>query len=453
MSDEKNKMKRGLKNRHMQMIALGTSIGTGLFYGSAPTIKLVGPGIILAYALAGLFIFFIMRMVGEMSVREPVSGSFVYFANKYLGHFAGYLSGWNYWFLYLMVCFAELSAIGVYINHWIPDLPQWITVLFCIVVVTTVNLINVKTFGETEFWASFIKIAAIVCMIIFGFYLIFTTMGPFPQNFHNLWSNGGFFPNGAWGFAQALAVVMFSFGGVELIGIAAGEAENPEETLPRAINEVLIRILIFYIGTMVVLMSLAPWNEVGMNGSPFVQIFDYIGIPAAGNILNFVVIIAALSVYNSSLYSTSRILHNLATNGNAPQIFASVSRRGIPMVGILTSTAISLLLVILTYVLPEKVFMYLLATVVACLIITWTTISVTHYKFRLRFIKENRLDELHFKAFWFPFTNYFCWLFLAAIVAIMFLMGSDMQISLITLVVWVIFISITYVIRKKKNNL
>ena len=176
-NNEDNKMKRGLKNRHVQMIALGTSIGTGLFYGSAPTIKLVGPGIILAYALAGVFIFFIMRMVGEMSVREPVSGSFVYFANKYLSNFAGYLSGWNYWFQYLLVCFAELSAISIYVNFWLPDVPQWITVLICIIAVTTVNLINVRTFGETEFWASLIKIVAICAMIIFGFYLIFTTMG------------------------------------------------------------------------------------------------------------------------------------------------------------------------------------------------------------------------------------------------------------------------------------
>ena len=285
-------------------------------------------------------------------------------------------------------------------------------------------------------------------MIVFGFYLIFTTMGPFPDNFSNLWNNGGFFPNGSWGFAQSLAVVMFSFGGVELIGIAAGEAENPEKTLPRAINEVLLRILIFYIGTMVVLMTLAPWDEVGLNASPFVQIFSNIGIPAAANILNFVVIVAALSVYNSSLYSTSRILHNLAQNGNAPKMFASLSRRGIPMVGILVSTAISLLLVILTYILPEKVFMYLLSTVVAALVITWATIAITHMKFRMKFIQENRLDELHFKAFLFPYINYFCFIFLAAIVVIMFFM-EDMRISLGALVVWVAFIYITYKLRAK----
>ena len=448
MSDENNKMKRGLKNRHMQMIALGTSIGTGLFYGSAPTIKLVGPGIILSYTLAGVFIFCIMRMVGEMSVKEPVSGSFVYFANKYLGPFAGYLAGWNYWFLYLLVCFAELSAIAIYVNYWLPDVPHWITVLVCIVVVTTVNLINVKTFGEAEFWASFIKILAICCMIVFGFYLIFTTMGPFPDNFSNLWNNGGFFPNGAWGFAQSLAVVMFSFGGVELIGIAAGEAENPEKTLPKAINQILIRILIFYIGTMVVLMSLSSWDQVGLQGSPFVQIFSNIGIPAAANILNFVVLVAALSAYNGILYGTSRMLYGLAKEGDAPKIFASLSRTGIPMVGILVSAVIGIILVIMTYYFPKELFMYLLSIVVAGLIISWFIITITHMKFRLKFTRENRLDELKFKSLFYPYTNYFCILFLIAVVVIMTQI-PDMLISIIVLPIWVIFIYMTYLFKKK----
>ena len=450
MKHDEHKMQRGLKSRHMQMIALGTSVGTGLFYGSAATIELVGPGIIVSYLLAGAFIFFVMRMLGEMSVHEPVSGSFSYFANKYWNGFAGYLSGWNYWFLYMLAGMAELSATAIYINFWLPDFPQWLTILICVIVIITVNLISVSFYGEAEYWASFIKITAICAMIIFGFYLIFTDMGPFPDNFGNLWKNGGFFPNGAWGFAASLAVVMFSFGGVDLIGITAGEAENPEKTLPRAINEILIRILIFYIGTMVVLMTLAPWNEVGMNGSPFVQIFSNIGIPAAANILNIVVIIAALSVYNSSLYSTSRILYNLAKDGNAPKIFGSLSRRGIPMVGILVSSGLSLFLVVLTYILPEKVFMYLMSSIVAALIICWLTITITHFKFRLKFIKEKRLDELHFKTFLFPYTNYFCMLFLAAIVVIMFLMGSDMIISLGALVAWVIFIYFTYIFKKKK---
>ena len=356
MDNNEHKMKRGLKSRHMQMIALGASVGTGLFYGSAPTIKLVGPGIILSYLLAGIFIFFVMRMLGEMSVREPVSGSFSYFADKYWHRFAGYLAGWNYWFLYMIAGMAELSATATYVNFWLPDFPQWLTILICILVIITVNLINVSFYGESEYWASFIKITAICCMIVFGLYLIFTTMGPFPQNFSNLWVNGGFFPNGAWGFAASLVVVMFSFGGVDLIGITAGEAENPEKTLPKAINQILIRILIFYIGTMVVLMSLSSWDQVGLQGSPFVQIFSNIGIPAAANILNFVVLVAALSAYNGILYGTSRMLYGLAKEGNAPKIFASLSRTGIPMVGILVSAVIGIILVIMTYYFPKELF-------------------------------------------------------------------------------------------------
>ena len=448
MDNNEHKMKRGLKSRHMQMIALGASVGTGLFYGSAPTIKLVGPGIILSYLLAGIFIFFVMRMLGEMSVREPVSGSFSYFADKYWHRFAGYLAGWNYWFLYMIAGMAELSATATYVNFWLPDFPQWLTILICILLIITVNLINVSFYGESEYWASFIKITAICCMIVFGLYLIFTTMGPFPQNFSNLWVNGGFFPNGAWGFAASLAVVMFSFGGVDLIGITAGEAENPEKTLPKAINQILIRILIFYIGTMVVLMSLSSWDQVGLQGSPFVQIFSNIGIPAAANILNFVVLVAALSAYNGILYGTSRMLYGLAKEGNAPKIFASLSRTGIPMVGILVSAVIGIILVIMTYYFPKELFMYLLSIVVAGLIISWFIITITHMKFRLKFTRENCLDELKFKSLFYPYTNYFCILFLIAVVVIMTQI-PDMLISIIVLPIWVIFIYMTYLFKKK----
>ena len=449
MDNNEHKMKRGLKSRHMQMIALGASVGTGLFYGSAPTIKLVGPGIILSYLLAGIFIFFVMRMLGEMSVREPVSGSFSYFADKYWHRFAGYLAGWNYWFLYLLVCFAELSAIAIYVNYWLPDVPHWITVLVCIVVVTTVNLINVKTFGEAEFWASFIKILAICCMIVFGFYLIFTTMGPFPDNFSNLWNNGGFFPNGAWGFAQSLAVVMFSFGGVELIGIAAGEAENPEKTLPKAINQILIRILIFYIGTMVVLMSLSSWDQVGLQGSPFVQIFSNIGIPAAANLLNIVVLTAAISVYNSAIYSNSRMLYGLASQGNAPKILTALTRNGVPMVGIFISSGITLIAVVLNYLFPGKVFMYLVSIAVAAVLVSWFIIIVTHLKFRKAKARLGQDKDLHFKSIGYPIINYLCIVFLIFIAFMMYQI-SDTRNALYILPLWIIILAIGYMLKKKK---
>ena len=449
MDNNEHKMKRGLKSRHMQMIALGASVGTGLFYGSAPTIKLVGPGIILSYLLAGIFIFFVMRMLGEMSVREPVSGSFSYFADKYWHRFAGYLAGWNYWFLYMIAGMAELSATATYVNFWLPDFPQWLTILICILLIITVNLINVSFYGESEYWASFIKITAICCMIVFGLYLIFTTMGPFPQNFSNLWVNGGFFPNGAWGFAASLAVVMFSFGGVDLIGITAGEAENPEKTLPKAINQILIRILIFYIGTMVVLMSLSSWDQVGLQGSPFVQIFSNIGIPAAANLLNIVVLTAAISVYNSAIYSNSRMLYGLASQGNAPKILTALTRNGVPMVGIFISSGITLIAVVLNYLFPGKVFMYLVSIAVAAVLVSWFIIIVTHLKFRKAKARLGQDKDLHFKSIGYPIINYLCIVFLIFIAFMMYQI-PDTRNALYILPLWIIILAIGYVLKKKK---
>ena len=449
MDNNEHKMKRGLKSRHMQMIALGASVGTGLFYGSAPTIKLVGPGIILSYLLAGIFIFFVMRMLGEMSVREPVSGSFSYFADKYWHRFAGYLAGWNYWFLYMIAGMAELSATATYVNFWLPDFPQWLTILICILVIITVNLINVSFYGESEYWASFIKITAICCMIVFGLYLIFTTMGPFPQNFSNLWVNGGFFPNGAWGFAASLVVVMFSFGGIELIGITAGEADEPQKSIPKAINQVIWRILIFYIGTLVVLMILYPWNEVGLEASPFVQIFSNIGIPAAANLLNIVVLTAAISVYNSAIYSNSRMLYGLASQGNAPKILTALTRNGVPMVGIFISSGITLIAVVLNYLFPGKVFMYLVSIAVAAVLVSWFIIIVTHLKFRKAKARLGQDKDLHFKSIGYPIINYLCIVFLIFI-AFMMYQVPDTRNALYILPLWIIILAIGYMLKKKK---
>ena len=450
-NESKTSLHRGLKSRHMQMIALGASVGTGLFYGSAPTIQLVGPGVIFSYLLTGIFIFFLMRMLGEMSVREPVSGSFTYFASKYWSSFAGYLSGWNYWIVYMLASMAELAAISVYLDFWLPGIPHWITTLACITLVTVINLINVRAYGEVEFFASLIKVVAIIAMIAFGAYLIFFgDMGSFPHNFSNLWIHGGLFPNGAYGFIASIAVVMFSFGGVELIGITAGEAEHPEKTLPKAINELLARILIFYVGTMTVIMALSPWNELGTQASPFVQIFTNIGIPAAAHILNFVVVVAALSVYNSLLYSNSRILHSMALSGDAPKIFKNLTATGVPLIATLFCAALALIVVFLTYIFPSAsdVFLQLLAIIVAGLIIAWFIIPMTHLKFRKRFAREGRLDELKFKSILYPFTNYFCFAFIAMAVGVMLTMDS-MRTSIYIIPVWIGALYIAYRLKKK----
>lgn len=443
------KMQRGLKNRHLQMIALGGAIGTGLFYGSASTIQLAGPAIALSYLIGGIMIFFIMRMLGEMAVDKPVSGSFSYYANSYWSEFAGFLSGWNYWFNYVIVSMAELTAIGIYVNYWYPDIPQWASAMACLLVITFINLINVKLYGEFEFYTAIIKVGAIVGMILFGVYLIFTQMGSFPENLHNLWIHGGFMPNGLWGVALSLVIVMFSFGGIELIGITAGEADEPEKTIPKAINQVIWRILIFYIGTLLVLMTLYPWNKVGLDASPFVQIFSDIGIPAAAHLLNLVVLTAALSVYNSAIYSNSRMLYGLASQGNAPKWLFHLAPNGVPARGIFLSSGITLIAVAMNYFFPGKVFMYLISIAVAAVVVSWFIITVTHIKFRkLRGVTAN---DLTFKALGYPYVNYLCLLFLCFIV-IMMTQIPDMQLAVGLMPFWLGGLWLGYRLKNKLRN-
>ena len=441
-------MKRGLKNRHLQMIALGGAIGTGLFYGSTSTIALAGPSVMLAYLMGGVVIFFIMRMLGEMAVDEPVSGSFSYYASKYWGAFPGFLSGWNYWFNYVLVSMAELTAVGIYMNFWFPGLPQWLSALVCLVAITALNLVNVKAYGEAEFWMAIIKIAAIVSMILLGLGLLFSSGTPFPRNFSNLWENGGFLPHGVWGLAEATAVVMFSFGGIELIGITAGEAEDPDRSIPRAINQVIWRILLFYVGTMVVLMALWPWNQVGTEASPFVQIFSDVGVPAAAHLLNFVVLTAAVSVYNSAIYSNSRMLYGLAKSGEAPSFFLKLSDRGVPVRGILVSSGITLIVVALNYFLAGHIFLYLMMIATCAAVISWVTICVTHLLFRRRCAAEGRGTK--FRSPLYPWTNLISLAFLAGVIFFM-TQVPDMQLAVLFLPAWLLVLFLGYQYRKRQR--
>lgn len=445
--NDSSEMKRGLKNRHLQMIALGGAIGTGLFYGSASTIALAGPAVMLSYLIGGVVIFFIMRMLGEMAVDEPVSGSFSYYATKYWGKFPGFLSGWNYWFNYVLVSMAELTAVGIYMQFWYPDMPQWIAALVCLVVITTVNLINVRLYGEFEFWMALVKISAIVLMIVLGLCLLFGSGQPFPDNISNIWQNGGFMPNGWWGLALSITVVMFSFGGIELIGITAGEAENPDHTIPKAINQVIWRILIFYVGTMAVLMALWPWNKVGMEASPFVQIFSNVGVPAAAHILNFVVLTAAVSVYNSAIYSNSRMLYGLAMKNEAPEFLGKLSKRGVPVNGIFVSSGITLLCVALNYFFPGKVFMVLMSVATIAATISWMTITITHLKFRAKCLAEGKATK--FKSPFYPVINYICMAFLLGVWGFMTQI-EDMKLAVIILPIWLLLLWLGYKIKGEK---
>lgn len=444
---EHAELHRGLKNRHIQMIALGGAIGTGLFYGSATTIQTAGPAITLGYLVGGFVIFLIMRALGEMSVEEPVSGAFSHFAYKYWGDFPGFFSGWNYWFNYIVVSMAELAVVGTYINYWLPGIPTWVSALVFLATITAINLINVEAFGEFEFWFALVKVVAIIAMILLGLAIILFGFGRGGEavGFTNLTAHGGFFPKGITGLLLSLVMVMFSFGGVELIGITAGEADNPKKSIPQAINQVVWRILIFYVGALLVLVSLYPWNKVGTTGSPFVEIFSQIGIPAAAGILNVVVLTAALSTYNSGLYSNGRMLHSLALQGNAPRMFTKVNKRGVPVTGVLFSSAITLLAVLLNFLVPGKVFLYLVSVALIAGIFNWTMILITQLKFRASKTPEE-VSKLEFKLPWFPIANYIVLAFLAMIVVLMAYI-PDYRFSLYVGPVWILILYIGHKLR------
>lgn len=437
----------GLKNRHIQLIALGGAVGTGLFLGISQTIKLAGPSVILGYAIAGLIAFLMMRQLGEMIVEEPVSGSFSHFAYKYWGRFAGFMSGWNYWVLNVLVCMAELSAIGLYIHYWWPEIPTWMTALGFFILINAINLIHVKFFGEIEFWLSIIKVLAIIGMIGFGSYLLASGSAGPQSSLSNLWSLGGFFPHGISGLVMAMAVIMFAFGGIELVGIAAAEAHEPEKTLPKAINQIVYRILIFYIGTLVIILSLFPWNQMAEGGSPFVLIFDSLNSQGVATVLNFVVLSAAVSVYNSTSYCTSRMLLGLAQQGNAPKFLSQINKNGIPVPAVLISAFVTLLCVLLNYMFPEKAFNLLMMLVVAAIVINWLVIFVTHLKFRKQMAREHK--QTRFPSLAYPFTNYLCIAFMMGILGIM-IMTPNMRIAVLMIPGWILCLLIAYHFKKRK---
>lgn len=451
LNNDSSKLQRGLKNRHIQLIAMGGAIGTGLFLGSAQVIQSAGPSIILGYAIGGLIAFLIMRQLGEMIVEEPVAGSFSHFANKYWGKFPGFLAGWNYWILYVLVAMTELTAVAKYINYWWPHIPSWVSVLFFFVVITAINLTNVKFYGEAEFWLAIIKVVAVISMIIFGLYLLFTAGPDSTASFSNLWTHGGFFPNGFDGLFYMLAFLMFAFGGIELIGMAAAEADDPKKTIPKAINQVVIRILIFYVGSLTILLSLVPWNQLDLGGldkSPFVMIFSQLGIGWAAHLLNFIILTAALSVYNSGMYANSRMLYGLAQQGNAPAVFKKVNKEGVPIPAVLLSAVLIFGCVLLNYFVPEDALGHLMYVVVGALVLNWAMISLTHLKFR------SAMKTLHhkvsFPALWSPVSNYIVLLFIAVVLYIMWTQGFKE--SVIMIPIWIVLMYVLYKLLNSKPS-
>ncbi|PCR98037.1 proline-specific permease ProY [Pseudomonas fluorescens] len=438
-------LKRGLSARHIRFMALGSAIGTGLFYGSASAIQMAGPAVLLAYLIGGAAVFMVMRALGEMAVHNPVAGSFGHYASTYLGPMAGFILGWTYAFEMVIVGMADVTAFGIYMGFWFPEVSRWIWVLGIVSVVGGLNLCNVKVFGEMEFWLSLLKVAAIVAMILGGFGIMLFGISTAPgqaTDISNLWTQGGFMPNGIGGLIASFAVVMFAFGGIEIIGVTAGEAKDPHRVLPKAINAVPLRILLFYVLTMLVLMSIFPWQQIGSQGSPFVQIFDHLGISSAATILNIVVISAAVSAINSDIFGAGRMMYGLAQQGHAPKGFARLSRNGVPWLTVIVMSCALLLGVLLNYLIPENVFLLIASIATFATVWVWLMILFTQVAMR-RSMTAEQVAQLKFPVPFWPYAP------MAAIAFMLFVFGvlgyfPDTQAALIVGVVWIVLLVLAY---------
>lgn len=445
-------LERGLKNRHIQLIAIGGAIGTGLFLGAGKSIHLAGPSIMLVYLIIGIALFFMMRALGELLLYKPDAGSFAEFAETFIGSWAGFITGWTYWFCWIATGIAEITAVGVYIRYWLPDVPQWVPALACVLILFLINMTAVKAFGEIEFWFALIKIITIIALIVIGIVLVLMSFkgNDAEASFSNLWTYGGFFPNGASGFLLSFQMAVFSFVGIELVGITAAETVDPNKTIPKAINNIPIRILIFYIGALFVIMSIYPWNGINPAESPFVKVFALIGIPVAAGIINFVVLTAAASSCNSGIFSTSRMVYTLAKEGHAPRKLGSLSKQNVPAPALIFSTLVLLIGVLLNYLLPDQVFTLVTSIATICFIWVWGIILYAHIRFR-----KTMPEAAKKNPFRMPFAPFMNWLVLAFFIFVIVILGfaADTRVALFVTPVWFLILVIAYqMIRNKQDK-
>lgn len=451
MSENQN-LSRGLKNRHVQLLAIGGAIGTGLFLGSGRSIHLAGPSILFAYMITGLICFFIMRALGELLLSNLNYHSFVDFVYDYLGEELAFITGWTYWFCWISLAMADVTAAGLYIQYWFPNIAQWVPSLIILVVLLIMNLTAVKLFGEMEFWFALIKVIAILGLIIIGIFMIIkgfsTDVGV--SSFTNLWSHGGWLPNGISGFILSFQMVVFAFTGIELVGLTAGETENPEVVIPKAINNIPIRIIIFYVGALLIIMSIYPWNSINPDKSPFVQVFATVGISAAASIVNFVVLTSAASACNSGIFSTSRMIYSLAKENNAPESMKKLTSTQVPFNATIFSAIVILISVILNYIIPEGVFVLITSISTFCFIFIWAIIVICHLKYR----KANPecAAKSKFKMPLYPIMNYIILVFFAFVIVTLAL-NNETRVALFVTPIWFIILEGIYkILKAKKQN-
>ncbi|TFD29439.1 amino acid permease [Cryobacterium cryoconiti] len=405
-----------LKPRHLSMIAIAGVIGAGLFVGSGAAIQQAGPGILVAYTLAGLLVILVMRMLGEMAAAHPETGSFSSYADKALGRWAGLSIGWLYAWFWIIVLGIEATAGAAIVHRWVPEVDQWVWALILMVLLTLTNVASVKIFGEFEFWFASIKVAAIAIFLLLGVVAIIGLMpGVAAPGMSNLTGNGGFFPSGSGAVLGGVLVVVFSFFGAEIATIAAGESENPVDAVKKAVKSTVWRILVFYIGSIAIVVTLLPWNSASVAKSPYVAVIELYGIPGAGTIMDIIVLTSVLSCLNSGLYTASRMLFSLSERGDAPKAWSKISVRGVPRGAVLSSTVVGFITVGMNYLYPDTVFLFLVNTSGAIALLVWLVIAVSQLLLRRR-MGTDAASRLSLKMWAFP---YLTWVAIAAIVALL----------------------------------
>ncbi|WP_284579011.1 amino acid permease [Streptomyces sp. 2P-4] len=412
-------LSHSLKQRHLTMLGLGGVIGAGLFVGSGAGIAVAGPAIICSYLLAGALAMLVMRALGEMSAALPASGSFSVYAERALGRWAGFSAGWLYWFLLVVVLAVEATGAAKIANGWVPAVDQWVWVLVFMVVFTVANLAAVKNFGEFEFWFAALKVGAIVLFLVLGTLAVFGLLPDTdPVGLANLTGQGGFFPQGAGGVVAGMLAVIFAFGGLEVVTIAAAESDDPARSVARAVRSAVWRILFFYVGSMLVVVTLLPWDSLAPGQSPYVAVLDSLGIPAAGQIMNIVVFVALLSALNANLYGSSRMVFSLAERGEAPTALLKVSPGGVPRRAVFASVSFGFASVVLNLLWPDTVFLYMLNAVGAVLLFVWALIAVSQLRLR-RELERDMPERLTLPMWCFPYLTWAALLGMAAVLVLM----------------------------------
>lgn len=446
--EKEQTLNRGLKNRHVQLIAIGGAIGTGLFLGSGHSIALTGPAILFAYIITGIICFLMMRALGELLLSNTEYHTFIEFVQDYMGEKTAFVTGWTYWFCWISVAMADITAVGIYVKYWFPSIEAWIPSLVTLIILLLMNLVTVKLFGEMEFWFACIKVVAIIALIVLGLYFILTGQPTSAgvASFSNLWSHGGWFPKGMDGFIQSFQMVVFAFAGIELVGLTAGETQNPEKVIPKSINSIPVRIILFYVGALGVIMSIFPWDSVNPDRSPFVEVFLAVGIVGAASMVNFVVLTSAASACNSGVFSTSRLLYSLAKRNHAPGILEILTSKQVPANALFLSVLVICLVVALQYVVAEGVFVIISSVSTFCFLYIWGIITICHMKFIRK--RPDLAAKSVFKMPLFPFLNYLVLAFFAFVIVTL-AFNPATRVALFVTPVWFIMLLLIYQLKKE----